>query len=178
MNKDLPLTNYFTIYKDEVELIQAQNRVECDLYSIIAYILRLSKQGKDISLRDVSIRRTTDFSKSFKGNSGFPDFVIRTREKSENAPILGAVEIKYIDLDLDLENYIEQLNGHVNFYRQVIYTNGLKWRFYTWDEFENAKLIWQVSLGKYDSGTIIWNDEKEWRSLLERIDRIEWIKQR
>lgn len=40
MEKDVPdlsLENNYTVYKDEIELIQAQNRVECDLYSVIAY---------------------------------------------------------------------------------------------------------------------------------------------
>lgn len=176
MGKNLPLANNFTVYKDEIELIQAQNRVECDLYSIIANIIRISKQGGNISLRDVSVRRTTDFSRSFKGDVGFPDFVIRTREKSENAAILGAVEIKYIGLDLDLEDYIEQLNGHIDFYKQVIYTNGIEWRFYDLDEFGNKKLIWTVSLGELDKESIIWNDEEKWWDLLEKIDNITWVK--
>ncbi|WP_123054496.1 hypothetical protein [Clostridium sp. JN-1] len=168
----------YIVYKDELELIQAQNRVECDLYSVIAYIIRESKQGGNISLRDVSVRRETDFSKPFKGDSGFPDFVIRTREKSENAAILGAVEIKYIGLNLDLENYIEQLNGHIDFYKQVIYTNGIVWRFYNLDEFENRKLIWEVTLGKFDKETIIWNNEEKWQDLLKKLDNITWIKQK
>jgi len=33
------LKDYFQFYKDELELIQAQNRVECDLYSLIAHII-------------------------------------------------------------------------------------------------------------------------------------------
>lgn len=75
------IENYFDTYKEEIELIDAQNRVELDLYSIIAYIIRTAKSSKRISLRDVSGRRETDFSKAFIGLSGFPDFVIRTREK-------------------------------------------------------------------------------------------------
>ncbi|EGD46175.1 hypothetical protein Cpap_0469 [Ruminiclostridium papyrosolvens DSM 2782] len=176
MGKHLPLANNFTVYKDEIELIQAQNRVECDLYSIIANIIRISKQGGNISLRDVSVRRTTDFSRSFKGDVGFPDFVIRTREKSENAAILGAVEIKYIGLNL--EDYIEQLNGHIDFYKQVIYTNGIEWRFYHLDQLGNKKLIWEVSLGESNGEAIIWNDEEKWWDLLVKIDNITWAKQK
>lgn len=178
MGKHLPLANSFTVYKDEIELIQAQNRVECDLYSVIACIIRESNQGGSISLRDVSVRRTTDFSRPFKGGAGFPDFVIRTREKNENAAILGAVEIKYIGLDLDLEDYIGQLNGHIAFYKQVIYTNGIEWRFYNLDEFEKEKCIWKVSLGKFDKEAIIWNNEEKWRDLLNKLDNITWIKQK
>ncbi|QXE18864.1 hypothetical protein [Clostridium sp. 001] len=178
MEKHVSLANNFILYKDEIELVQAQNRVECDLYSVIACIIRGSKQGGNISLRDVSVRRTTDFSRPFKGDAGFPDFVVRTREKSENAAILGAVEIKYIGLNLDLENYIEQLNGHIDFYKQVIYTNGIEWRFYNLDKFGNKKRIWKVDLGKFDNEVIIWNDEEEWQNLLEKLDNIRWIKQK
>ena len=169
-------SNNFTAYKDEIELIQAQNRVECDLYSVIAYIIRESKQGKNISLRDVSARRTTDFSRPFKGDAGFPDFVIRTREKSENAAILGAVEIKYISLDLDLEDFIEQLNGHIGFYKQVIYTNGIKWRFYNLDKYGNKTCVWEVLLGKFNTEGFVWNDEGMWQDLLEKLDNITWSK--
>lgn len=40
-------SNDFIVYKDEIELIQAQNRVECDLYSVIANIIRASRQGEE-----------------------------------------------------------------------------------------------------------------------------------
>jgi len=39
MEKHVSLANDFALYKDEIELIQAQNSIECDLYSVIAYII-------------------------------------------------------------------------------------------------------------------------------------------
>ena len=54
--------NYFDTYKEELELVDTQNRVELDLYSIIANLIRSAKSAKHISLRDVSGRRETDFS--------------------------------------------------------------------------------------------------------------------
>lgn len=167
------LEDYFETYQDEIELIQAQNRVECDLYSIIAYIIRDGKQGEDISLRDVSVRRETDFSRPFKGESGFPDFVIRTRDKNNNAKVLGAIEVKYVTEDLDLEKNLEQLNGHIISYKRVIYTNGLKWRFYYEGNFKNK---WEIVLGEISGNTIIWKDNCQWKSLLHELDNIEWVK--
>lgn len=164
------LKDYFQFYKDELEMIQAQNRVECDLYSLIAHIIRSSKQGDSISLRDVSTRRETVFSKPFKGDSGFPDFVIRSRVKSQKADILGAVEIKYITVNLD--NYLEQLTGHVQFYGNVIYTNGLEWRYYNAN---HSGGNWRVSLGVINKGEIIWNDDEKWVSLLEELDKLNWL---
>lgn len=167
----MSLANNFCEYKDEIELVQAQNRVECDLYSIIAHIIRESTQGGSISLRDVSERRETDFSRPFRGGLGFPDFVIRAREKSNDAQILGAVEAKYITEDLDLEKYLEQLEAHIKFYKLVIYTNGLLWRFY---DGNNSEKKWEISLGEIINNHFKWASEKQWRNLLTKLNNIMW----
>ena len=98
--------NYFDTYKEELELVDTQNRVELDLYSIIANLIRSAKSAKHISLRDVSGRRETDFSRKYMGDSGFPDFVVRSREKSNTAKIFGAIEIKYISENLDKQDQL------------------------------------------------------------------------
>ena len=167
----ISLANNFYEYQNEIELVQAQNRVECDLYSIIAQIIRENVQGKNISLRDVSERRETEFSKPFRGDSGFPDFVIRTREKSNNARNLGAVEAKYVTKDLNLKKYLDQLDGHIRFYERVIYTNGLEWRFYNKN---NPDKNWKVILGEIINNTFEWKDLKQWEKLLTELDNIVW----
>jgi len=172
----MSLANDFYMYKDEIELIRAQNLVECDLYSIIACIIRERKQGNEISLRDVSVRRKTNFSNQYRGKLGFPDFVIRTRDKSNDADILGAVEVKYVDEDLDLENHLEQLISHLDFYKRVIYTNGLKWRYYVIDEFQESNVLWENELGEIHNGKIFWNKEDKWAELLGKLDGIKWSK--
>ena len=167
----MSLANNFCEYKDEIELIHAQNRVECDLYSIIAQIIRESAQGRDISLRDVSVRRKTEFSKSFRGHFGFPDFVIRTREKSNDAQILGAIEVKYLTEDLDLEKYLKQLEAHITFYKLVIYTNGLVWRFYNGN---SSKEDWEISLGEIINNNFKWANKKQWGNLMMELNNISW----
>lgn len=167
----MSLANNFCEYKDEIELVQAQNRVECDLYSIIAQVIRESVQEGSISLRDVSVRRETKFSSLFRGSSGFPDFVIRAREKSNDAQILGAVEAKYLTEDLDLEKYQEQLEAHIEFYKLVIYTNGLVWRFYNGN---NSEKNWEISLGEIINNHFKWASEKQWRNLLTELNNIIW----
>lgn len=166
----------FRKYIEEIELIDAQNRVECDLYSIIAYIIRASKHGMNISLRDVSTRRGTEFSKRFIGDSGFPDFIIRTREMSNDAKVLGAIEIKYVTENLDLEKYLEQLSGHIKSYKQVIYTNGLVWRFYKLDKYKkDEQPVWEFRLAEEKKGRIDWGSDNEWNKLLKKLDEIDWI---
>lgn len=166
------ITDYFDTYKEELELIDTQNKVELDLYSIVAFVLRSAKFAKFISLRDVTGRRETDFSKKYIGESGFPDFVVRSREKSNNAKVLGAVEIKYLSEDLDNQNHLNQLSGHVTSYKKVIYTNGLEWRFY------NDSLLQEgqpIVLGKYNNGSFEWTTKEEWYRLLNKLDEISWF---
>lgn len=169
----------FKKYKSEIELIESQNRVECDLYSIIADLIRSSKQSENISLRDVSSRRRTDFSNRFIGDSGFPDFVIRTREMNNDAKVLGAIEVKYITENLDLEKHLEQLSGHIYSYKQVIYTNGLVWRFYKLDRYKkDGEPVWKIILAEEMKGRIEWKCDNEWNKLLKELDDIDWISQK
>lgn len=170
----MSLANDFDEYKDEIELVQAQNRVECDLYSIIAQLIRESVQREKISLRDVSVRRETEISRPFRGPFGFSDFIIRTREKNNNAKNLGAVEVKYITEDLDSKKYSEQLKGHIEFYKRVIYTNGLEWRFYNNN---NPDKNWKMSLGEINDindNTFKWKSIKQWEKLLTELNDIVW----
>lgn len=76
---------------------------------------------------------------------------------------------------MDLEDYIEQLNGHINFYKQVIYTNGIEWRFYILDKFRKERCVWEVSLGEFNNGEIIWDSKGKWKDLLKNLDDITWI---
>ena len=155
--------------KDELELALIQNSaVECDMYSIIASILRESENGKIISLRDVSVRRTTESSERLKGKSGFPDFVVLERVKAYNAKILGCVEIKRPTIELEMD---DQIKGHIQSYGKVMYTNGLVWSFFDGDETSN----WECELGTIENDIIQWNTSKKWFELLEYIDMIKWF---
>lgn len=49
----------FKDYIREIELIQKQNYVEQDLYSVIATVMRERENIKKLSLRDISNRRRT-----------------------------------------------------------------------------------------------------------------------
>lgn len=162
----------FQDYKEEIELIYIQNSgVECELYSIIATLIRASKPGSNISLRDVSTRRTTNKSKRFKSAAGFPDFVVLRRAQSQDACIYGCIEAKTFVGDLDSERNKKQLNGHIKLYDKVIYTNGLTWRLYEDKSYEPKK---EVVLGKYNKGKFTWKENSEWHELLEMLDTINW----
>lgn len=123
----MSISRKFYTYKDEIELALIQNAiVECELYSIVANVLRNCEQGHAIWLRDVTVRRTSDKSIQLKGDSGFPDFVILERVKKEEANILGCIEIKRPFVAFDQT----QLKGHLRSYPRVLITDGLLWRLY------------------------------------------------
>lgn len=129
----------FNCYKREIELIEKQNPVEQDLYSLIANVIRERKSFNKFSLRDVSNRRRTKknrLEKLFYGISGFPDFVVLDLDFLGDKPckkkILGAVEVKYIGGKLkDIKNNM-QLKGEILWFNKVIYTNGLEWEYYNY----------------------------------------------
>lgn len=168
----MSISKNFEDYKAEIELALIQNAcVEIELYSIIACIVREGKQGSSISLRDVSNRRTStspNNSNRLKGKSGFPDFVVLKRELNKNADILGCIEAKMPTKNLD--NYEEQLSGHIASFNKVIYTNGIEWRFY--DKIHHPQ--WNHELGKLENNKIVWNNVLIWNELLKDLDKINW----
>lgn len=163
----------FSDYQEELELAWIQNSaVECELYSIVASVIRESESGKGISLRDVSTRRTTENSKYLKGDSGFPDFVVLERSKSKNAKKYGCIEIKRPEISID-ETSDLQLRGHIKSFGKVIYTNGLLWIFY--DKSDSA--VWKCELGKIVDESFKWERVNKWHELLGNLDEIEWSKE-
>lgn len=169
----MSLYRIFKDYKEELDLACVQNSgVESELYSIIATIIRESEQGANISLRDVTVRRETINSKRLKGESGFPDFVVLSREKIHEAKIYGCIEAKAFFEELDANKYKTQLEGHIKTYNKVIYTDGLTWRLYDKDI---DKPVWEVVLGQYKDGEIDWYKHDKWFDLLNRLDNIKWI---
>lgn len=169
----MSISRIFSTYKDEIELSLIQNSiVECELYSIVANVLRDCEQGSAISLRDVTARRTTDKSIQLKGDGGFPDFVILERTKSGTAKKLGCIEIKRPFAKFDPE----QLKGHINSFPRVLITNGLLWRLYKpYKPEKEIEIEWEISLGEIDErGQIKWEDNKKWYELLQNLDETKW----
>ena len=169
----------FELYKRELDLILAQNPVECELYSVIAALLRRRENLKVYSLRDVSTRRKSAIGNKFLTKAGFPDFAVMTIEEQK---MIGAVEIKRLVADLDKE----ELQAENHRYREndternplvVLYTNGLEWRLYAGaGEFGEIKDK-RVSLGKVNENKIDWKENcenKEWNCLIELLEGIDW----
>ena len=184
-------------YKSEIELIMRQNPLECELYSLIATILRNTMKGKDFSLRDVSgLKNKSDSinpkSRMYKGTNiegdfyGASDFLVidkKYRYSSGNQNnIYGCIEIKalYLDVEKARKYSMSQFEGELNSFNKLIYTNGLKWEFYN-TEYEGS--IMSFELGKYvlnnaevisDKDCIIWKEESAWNVLIEYIKNIRW----
>lgn len=157
------------LFTEEIELAIAQNGyVEMELNSLVACLIR--KYGEDLSVRDVTTRRKTEISSRFCGQKGFPDYVILEREKSNNAEIYGAVEIKAPNNKLDLNS--DQLKSHIETFGKVIYTNGLEWYFL--EKGKTDKCICIGELGK--NGQVYNSNIKEWVELCNQLSKFYHIK--
>ncbi|MGN0307637.1 MAG: hypothetical protein ACI4DN_05415 [Lachnospiraceae bacterium] len=141
-------------YTTEVELIEKQNDVEHDLYNIIANVIRDRNAFSDISLRDIGnrIRTKNKKEKVFWGLKGFPDFVMLNKEYQpvENSVdrkyIYGVIEAKFVDKPLYTSiDDKRQLWGHLLWFRKVIYTNGIEWRFYSVEEDDVQKILKKIT---------------------------------
>lgn len=187
----------FIRFQREMDYIVKQNPIECELYSIIAEIMRTRKNSNEISLRDVSALKNIPGNginaedrqyKTKNQTTGSTDFLIidpsyRYSERKTDK-ILGCIEVKavYTDLDREIDSNKVQFDSALRTFKKLIYTNGLEWRIY-WDEKEKPK--WEVKLGEYcltgkdgevtDSDYIKWNEAGKWKELLEKLDQIDWF---
>ncbi len=184
-------------FKNEVSLIVRQNNMECELYSLIANIVR--SNTKDISLRNVSMLKEQMESLNPKQRMyrkgmhsyGSTDFVIvdhnytyMDSDEKGKVGILGAIEVKALYENLEVQ--IKSLDRHafvfaLQSFQKLIYTNGLEWRFYLFDEhsddIEHIKPIKTFILGEYQyhikndtqkistADFIKWRDVKDWVAL-------------
>ena len=86
----MSIARNFDDFKEEIELAFIQNAcVEIELYSLIASVIRESKNKQKLSVRDVSSRKRSEISAKYYGLSGFPDFVLLERKKVQDALIYG-----------------------------------------------------------------------------------------
>lgn len=165
------LADKYETFKEEIELAMIQNCiVECELYSLLAEIIRGTKSGKKISLRDVSVRRKTKLSMWLHGAAGFPDFVVLERKKSRDAAKYGCIEAKrpYDNMEIT-----EQIEGHLNSYGKVIYTNGLQWKFYRVDK-EPVKVIVLGRIDPHNQDSVIWEPVDNWYELMSFLEDWDW----
>ena len=172
----MTITEEFELYQRELNLILIQNPIECELYSVIAALLRNRENIKNYSLRDVSARRKSAIGNKFLTTAGFPDFAVMTIKEPK---MIGVVEIKRLVVNLDNE----ETQAEKHRYRKndtenplvVLYTNGLEWRLYAGSgEFGEIKDK-RISLGKVNEGDrkIDWENGK-WNSLIKLLEGIDW----
>ena len=150
-------------YSEEIKLIEKQNDVEAELYPLVAGIIQPTL--KNLSKRYVFGRQRSSMGQIYYGLSNFPDIVIldksyenkyRKSIKIEDwRQLRGCVEVKNLKHDLMTEEEIRttlsnkpmhitremgQLIGDLLWYKKVIYTNGLQWRFLSITDDDNNEL--------------------------------------
>ncbi|WP_083977907.1 hypothetical protein [Streptococcus pneumoniae] len=147
-------------YIEEIGLIDKQNYVEVELYPLVADIIKPTLR-ESLSKRYVFGRRKSNMGQIYYGLSNFPDIVIldknyqnkarKSIEIEEWKKLRGCVEIKNLNNSLITEEKIKstisnslehitremgQLIGDLLWYKKVIYTNGIEWRFLSLDDKE------------------------------------------
>lgn len=194
----------FSEYELELRLAFSQhpkdNREE-EIYSLILSIMRnvYSKKIYDekvFSIRDIHqsppVRRDTLY-----GESGYPDLAIYSQNLKDDTDredfknILGIVEAKAIGGTYKRDR--EHILGEINYYKKVLYTNGILWVYYNKDEKNVESLeddyIWKVNLltdeegneyaelGKKGIGMFPELSYTKWRKLKRYLrDYIDWEK--
>lgn len=126
----------------------------------------------DIFLDFIVFHKLADskLSKNLEGEAGFPDFVVLEREKSRDAAKYGCIEAKrpYDNMEIT-----EQIEGHLNSYGKVIYTNGLIWKFYK-EKKENEKVYIVGSIKSKNKQAIIWEPVDNWYKLMSFLEDWDW----
>lgn len=147
-------------YTEEIGLIKKQNYVEVELYPLVADIIKPTLKDS-LSKRYVFGRQRRGLGQIYYGLSNFPDIVIldKTYENKSRKSIKieewkelrGCVEVKNLNHRLITEEEIKstlsnsfehitgemgQLIGDLLWYKKVIYTNGIEWRFLSLDDKE------------------------------------------
>lgn len=126
----------------------------------------------DIFLDFIVFHKLADskLSKNLEGEACFPDFVVLERKKSRDAAKYGCIEAKrpYDNMEIT-----EQIEGHLNSYGKVIYTNGLIWKFYKVKE----KPVKEFCLGCIDpdnQDSVIWEPVDNWYKLMSFLEDWNW----
>ena len=126
----------------------------------------------DIFLDFIVFHKLADskLSKNLEGEAGFPDFVVLERKKSRDAAKYGCIEAKrpYDNMEIT-----EQIEGHLNSYGKVIYTNGLVWKFYK-EKKENEKGYTLGSIKSKNKQAIIWEPVDNWYKLISFLEDWDW----
>ena len=92
------------------------------------------------------------------------------RKKSRDAAKYGCIEAKrpYDNMEIT-----EQIEGHLNSYGKVIYTNGLVWKFYK-EKKENEKVYTLGSIKPKNKQAIIWEPVDNWYELMRFLEDWDW----
>lgn len=150
-------------YSEEIKLIEKQNDVEAELYPLVAGIIQPTL--KNLSKRYVFGRQRSSMGQIYYGLSNFPDIVILDKSYENKSSksikiedwrqLRGCVEVKNLNHRLIAEEEIKstllnnfehmtqemgQLIGDLLWYKKVIYTNGLQWRFLSITDDDNNEL--------------------------------------
>lgn len=210
-------------YTEEIELIREQNHTEFEIYPLAVEIIQSTTIN--LSKRYVFARKKSARGQIYYGLSSFPDVAILEKgfrnvpntaiREEEWRQLKGCLEVKALGAKLidrdsimrvcsekpeELSKDMGQLIGEILWYKKVLYTNGLEWRYLLISEYtEQLKKViidtvaeriraerdplskdfdWWKRIRSFDfrieDKTITEDCTKNWETFINEISKITW----
>lgn len=181
----------FSEYELELRLAYLQHPKDSreeEVYSLILSLMRdvYCKKiytEKLYSIRDIHrsppVRRDTLY-----GKSGYPDLAIYSQKLKDDTDsadldnILGVVEAKAIGETYERDR--EHILGEIEFYKKVLYTNGILWVYYNENEKKVESLendyVWKVHLLTGENRNEYAELNKKYEEIFPDLSYTKWRK--
>ena len=130
----------FEVYEQRINDVIVKCPIEVGV-EILVFNVLFDLLGDHFSIVDVSTMWPNRESR-LETAGGIPDIAIVSQDfeyRGENGIVFGFVEVKAPSVKLV---DTEQLSGHIETNKHVLYTNGLEWKYYA----PNCGLKWEISL--------------------------------
>lgn len=179
-------------YKNKLFNIVMKSVFEDGIYTIIENVLEIIQDMDKMAIININRASSKANETRFIGNGGVPDLLVVSDDfeyctnkfKFEKQGIIyGCVEAKAPSVDIDSDT--NQIKGHIETYKKVIYTNGLTWKFYDYQksnfkEYRNIYLAYKgdIVIKSFDKRTGVFNKDwikkEKFGELLYELAKINW----
>lgn len=154
--------------RDVEEKMHIESGYSHVVYDIFNIVLDTSKYA----LVDTStLKRSDTKPQALKNLTAVPDFIITSHEynfgKADKSQIYGCIEVKYNEADVNKADRLSNDNekmGYLDYYKNVLFTNGWIWSYYKKD---SPTSRWTINLNENSTN-------KEYGKLLKNLCSIEW----
>lgn len=163
----------YSYYERKINNVIMKCPIETGVEILVFNVLDNIIESKGLTLVDIN-RLWKNRDKRLTTSAGVSDIAVVSNDfefDTDIGQVFGFIEVKAINIQPFETEQVEGQKASVSHY---IYTNGLVWKYYM-----KQKLIWEVVLDVSEQKSIvnakeISIDEKIFRKLLDRLERIDW----